>query len=723
MRFARPAVRPLTATLYSLLLGACTGGTGYFVTSADNHTAATPSPVTDTRLTNAVKDDANWLSYGKDNSDHRFSGLKQINAGNVENLGLAWSQDLNARYGVEATPLVIDGVMYAALPGNIVWALDARTGRRLWEFTPELDLTHGRVMCCGQVTRGLAAWGENIYVATIDGQLIALNRQTGKKLWSVQTASMKDGYTITGAPRAVKGMVIVGNGGAEFRARGYVTAYDAVTGKQKWRFYTVPGNPADGFENKTMEMAAKTWTGEWWKHGGGGTVWDSMAYDDKLDLLYIGVGNGAPLNAKIRSPEGGDNLFLASIVALRPDDGSYVWHYQQNPGESWDFTATQQMSLVDMKIDGKLRKVILQAPKNGFFYVVDRETGELISAEKYGPLNWATHIDMKTGRPVETPWARYYQTDKAVYITPGIQGAHDWQSMSYSRDTGLVYLPVHNVGMVHKAVTPEENAKHVYTSGIDHLQMRIPDDEATVNGLRKQFTGELVAWDPLRQKAVWSVKYDHPWNGGALSTAGNLVFQGTAGAEFVAYAADSGKKLWSYATQSGVVAAPMTYSVDGEQYVAIMSGWGGAFANGMGGIMPDKGKPNAGQLLVFKLGGKASATVFPKPAPVTAQPPAATGTPKTIAEGEKLYYTYCMPCHGEGAVAGPNHPDLRRTPFIHHQESFAAVVLNGALASKGMSSFGDKMSAQDAEALRSYIIHRAHTKTAKDPVTTAGANK
>ena len=470
-----------------------------------------------------------------------------------------------------------------------------------------------------------------------------------------------------------------------------------------------------------MAMAAKTWTGKWWLHGGGGNVWDSMAYDPELNLLYLGVGNGGPNNAKLRSPDGGDNLFLASIVALNPDDGSYVWHFQQNPAETWDYTATQQMALVDLEIAGKLRKVILQAPKNGFFYVIDRETGEFLSAKNYAPVNWATHIDPQTGIPVETPWARYYETGKAVHIIPGIQGAHDWQSMSYSPLTKLTYIPVHHYGMVHKAITAEQSARHVYTAGFDHLQMRIPDDKETVDALRKQHTGELLAWDPLRQKPVWSVDYDHPWNGGVLSTAGNLVFQGTANAEFVAYAADSGKKLWSYPTQSSTVAAPMTYSVDGEQYVAIMTGWGGSFSQGLGGVMPAKGKVGAGQLLVFKLGGTATATVFPEPAPVAQQAPSDTAKPETITKGEELYYIYCLPCHGEGAVAGPNYPDLRHSTFVQSQATFDAVVLQGALASKGMSSFSDKMSTQDAAALRSYIIHRANTKTAKDTAPSAGS--
>lgn len=444
-----------------------------------------------------------------------------------------------------------------------------------------------------------------------------------------------------------------------------------------------------------------------------------MAYDPELDLLYLGVGNGGPNNAKIRSPEGGDNLFLASIVALDPDDGSYKWHFQQNPAETWDYTATQQMTLTDLEIDGRLRKVILQAPKNGFFYIIDRETGEFISAKDYVPVNWATGIDPETGRPIESPNARFYDTDETVMIVPGIQGAHDWQSMSYSPDTGLVYIPSHHYGMPQRATTLEETEKQVYTSGIDHMQMKIADDQTTVDAVRSMHTGELIAWDPLKQEKVWSVDYGHPWNGGTLATAGNLVFQGTAEAEFVAYAADSGKRLWSIPTENSTVAAPVTYEIDGEQYVAVITGWGGSFANGLGGIMPAKGKRNSGQILVFKLGGTATATVFPEAEPVVFEPPEDVAAADLISHGEEVYFRLCLPCHGEGAVAGPNFPDLRHSPYINDAEAFNAVVLEGVLADYGMSSFADKITEQDAEALRVYLIHRANTKTAKDERTQA----
>lgn len=720
MRVVYPVIGAvLTALLAACGMNAC--GMNSDKTSVTGSVEAAPeavstkSPVTDKRLVNAVNDNANWLTYDKDYTQQRYSPLAQINDETVADLGLAWSRDLDTQFAVEATPLVIDGVMYIALPKNIIQALDARTGELHWEYKPQLDLTYGRVMCCGPITRGVAAWGDNLYVATIDGQLIALNRHSGKPVWKVKTAEMKDGYSISGAPRIIKGMVIVGNGGAEFGVRGYVTAYDAQTGEQKWRFYTVPGNPADGFENDAMAMAAKTWTGQWWKHGGGGTVWDSFAYDPELNLLYLGVGNGAPSNQKIRSPEGGDNLFLSSIVALNPDTGSYIWHYQHTPGEAWDYTATQQMTLLELEIDDKPRKTLVQAAKNGFFYVIDRETGEFLSANNYAFVNWATHIDQETGRPVETPQARYYKSDEPVLIIPGIQGAHDWQSMAYSRETGLVYIPTLHYGFIHQDHPEEESKNNVYISGVNHLAFKISDDPKALAEVRRHHKGSLVAWDPIKQEEVWTVEYQQAWNGGVLATGGNLVFQGISESEFVAYTADTGKALWRFPTESAAVAAPITYELDGEQYVAVMTGWGGAFSSGLGGVIPSKSKRHAAQLLVFKLGGTATATVFPDEAPLRPKPPVDKASPEVVVQGEQIYYNYCVVCHGEGVIASINFPDLRYSGFIQQREAFAAVVIDGVLSANGMSSFADKITADDAEKLRAYVIHRANINTPKDP--------
>ena len=377
--------------------------------SDETSNSAGVAPDVQSGQVSAPSQSVEWKLHGNDHGEQRYSTLKQVNRDNVEDLGLAWSFDIPTRRGIEATPLMVDGTLFVSGSWSIVYALDAVSGERKWTYDPKVDRAFLAKGCCDAVNRGVAYDNGRIFVGAYDGRLIALDAANGEVLWEVVTTDQTQPYTITGAPRIAKDKVIIGNGGAELGVRGYVTAYDVATGKQAWRFYTVPGNPADDFENAQMESAADTWTGEWWRWGGGGTVWDSMAYDPELDLFYIGVGNGSPWNQSVRSPDGGDNLFLASIVALRPDTGEYVWHYQTTPGETWDFTATQHIMLVDLDIDGKQRKVLMQAPKNGFFYVLDRATGELISAEAYTTVNWATGIDRESGRPVEAADARLHE--------------------------------------------------------------------------------------------------------------------------------------------------------------------------------------------------------------------------------------------------------------------------------------------------------------------------
>ena len=376
--------------------------------------------ITAQRILAADASPGEWLTHGRTYDEQRFSPLDQINAQNVAGLGLAWYVDLDYNRGIEATPLIADGVMYTTGSWSVVYAMNAATGELRWKYDPQVPREKTQHLCCDAVNRGVALWGDKVYVGTLDGYLVALNRDTGDVAWRVATIKPGEPYAITGAPRVVKGKVLIGNGGSEFGVRGYVTAYDAQTGEQAWRFYTVPGNPAEAFESPAMEMAAATWQGgDWWTAGGGGTVWDSMAYDPALDLLYIGVGNGAPYSRKVRSPDGGDNLFLSSIVALRPDTGEYVWHYQTTPGDAWDFTATQHMILADLQIDGTTRKVLMQAPKNGFFYVLDRVTGELLSAENFVEINWAEGIDKTTGRPILATDAFYEEGPRFTIPGPG----------------------------------------------------------------------------------------------------------------------------------------------------------------------------------------------------------------------------------------------------------------------------------------------------------------
>jgi len=528
------------------------------------------------------------------------------------------------------------------------------------------------------VNRGVAVWAGKVYVGAFDGRLIALDAKTGKKVWETLTVDQSQDYTISGAPRVVKGKVIIGNGGADFGVRGYVSAYDAETGTMAWRFYTVPGNPKDGFESKTVEMIAKTWNGEWWRRGGGGTVWDSMAYDPNLDLLYIGVGNGGPWNYTMRSDGKGDNLFLASIVAIRPDTGEYVWHFQTTPGEDWDYTATQHMILADLTIDGRARKVLMQAPKNGFFYVLDRATGEFISGTPYVNVTWANGLDPRSGRPIEKPEARYSAAGKPALVAPGPLGGHNWQPNPMFWNNGL----------------------HAISSSL-------PDDEAIRKAIRASAKGRIIAWDPVQRKSVWTAEFPVPWNGGLLSTAGGLVFHGNGMGRFVAYDAANGKTLWDFHAQTGIVAAPVTYEVGGEQYVTILAGWGGAAPLFAGEIVTQAAKGGLERILTFKLGGGATLPpLLTVKRPLN--PPALTASKEALEQGGALYRSYCTRCHGHATVAGGVVTDLRYSAMLGSPEAYRAVVLDGVLMRNGMISFSDFLKPDDVEAIRAYVIEQAH---------------
>jgi len=647
-------------------------------------------------------DPRQWLSTARTYDEQHFSPLKQINDNNVGQLGLAWYADINTTRGMEGTPLVIDGVLYNTQPWNITTAYDAKTGRELWTYDPQVPLRFGRLACCDIVSRGVAAWQGKIYVATLDGRLVALDAKTGKPIWSKLTVDNSKSYTITGAPRVFGGKVLIGNGGAELGVRGYVSAYDAETGALLWRFYTVPGNPADGFENAAMAMAAKTWNGEWWKSGGGGTVWDSISYDPELNLIYIGTGNGSPWAQNYRSPGGGDNLFLASIVALNAETGAYVWHYQTAPGEEWDYTATQQMILADLRIGGKKRKVLMQAPKNGFFYVLDRKTGELISAENITPINWASGVDKATGRPIENPAARY--GEKPVLVSPGAGGAHNWNPMAYSPLTRLVYVPVTETYMTYSLAPSYDPAKPSLGTSFFGNE---PERKAMTEYADAHSKGWLSAWNPATQKEVWRAAEGQKGSGGVLVTAGNLVFQGTIGTTFAAYRADTGEKVWEMPVQNVPIAAPIAYMVDGVQYIAVNAGWGGGLAHVERSNYTNLflGKP---RLLVFKLGGTAKLPPMPASSlevPELAPPPALTGSPEIVSKGEQLYVANCALCHGAAARGGVK--DLRHMSPATHKE-FIDIVIGGKRASNGMASFADLLTPEDAEAIHQYLIARAN---------------
>ncbi len=654
--------------------------------------------ISDATLRNVEARAGEWLTHGRNYAETRFSPLKQINAETVKQLGLAWSFDTQTTRGLEATPLVVNGVMYTTGSWSIVYALDAKTGKQLWQYDPQVPQHFGTRACCDVVNRGVAFYQGKVYVGTLDGRLVALDAQTGKPVWSVVTVDQEQAYTITGAPRVVKGKVIIGNGGGEYGVRGYVSAYDATTGKPAWRFYTVPGDPSKPFENEAMKKAAATWKGEWWKLGGGGTAWDSFAYDPQLDLLYVGTGNGSPWNQAVRSPGGGDNLYLSSILALRPDTGKYVWHYQTTPGDCWDYTATQHMILADLTINGRARKVLMQAPKNGFFYVLDRATGELISAETYVPITWAKGVDKQTGRPIENPEARYTVTGKPSTQLPGPLGGHNWMPMSFNPQTGLVYIPAQENGFVYLQDRNFLARRNGWNTGVDFsLFTDIPPQIPT---------GHLLAWDPVAQKERWRVAYPIMWNGGTLTTAGNLVFQGTADGRFVAYSADKGAKLWEVLVGTGIIATPMTYELDGVQYVTVMAGWGGSFALTGGNAT---GTTMTGRVLTFALNGEQT---LPAPVAIKPAPPAPIefqASAEMITKGAALFAYNCAVCHGIGATGGGGLlPDLRQASLSVF-DKFQQIVHDGALLNAGMPSFKGWLKPEEVEAIRVYLLSKRKT--------------
>ena len=668
----------------------------FFVIGASTVIAA--DQVNQSYIIENAKTGKDWPTHGFDYAETRFSPLAQISADNVENLGLAWSYNLESTRGVEATPLVVDGVMYVTASWSIVHALDAKTGKKLWTYDPEVPGEAGSRGCCDVVNRGVAVHYGNVYVASYDGRLIALDAKTGEKVWETNTLPDNDmSYTITGAPRVVNGNVIIGNGGAEFGVRGYITAYDAKTGAQKWRWYTVPGNPNEPFENEAMARAAKTWdpSGKYWEAGGGGTVWDSIVFDPDLNLLYIGTGNGSPWSHKKRSPEGGDNLYLSSIVALNADTGEYVWHYQATPGDNWDYTSTQDMILSELMIDGERRKVIMQAPKNGFFFVLDRTNGEFISAENYVDVNWATGYD-SNGRPIDVPEAR--SMDEPFDIIPGPFGGHNWHSMSFNHQTGLAYFPTQHV-----PITMVEDPSW------ENIESNEPGQPMSGVGWNTAFRfnvappsskpfGRLTAWDPVTQQEAWRYEHVSPWNGGTLTTAGDLVFQGTADARFMAFNARTGDPLWESPMGTGVIAAPITYEVDGTQYVSIAAGWGGVF----GKSQRASDLKTAGTVYTFVLNGDAEMPEFTQ-YQLNSLVSGVEYNPDFIGEGTALYVSNCVFCHGvPGVDKGGNIPNLgySKKSVIENLDAF---LFHGPFVSSGMPDFTETLSKTDVEKIKAFI--------------------
>ncbi len=691
--------------------------------------AACQNQADDSSSTKAASDDVEWSNIGFNAKEQRHSPLDQIDESNVGELGIAWFKDLPDARGQEATPVVVGGKLYISTAWSKVFAYDAKTGEELWSYDPEVPGDKAVDACCDVVNRGIAISRGKLFFGTIDGRLIALDANTGARLWETQTTDNSKPYTITGAPRVVKNMVIIGNGGAEFGVRGYLTAYDVSDGSQKWRFYTVP-NPEgkkDGAASDEIfaKAANKTWgDGNWRESGGGGTVWDSIVYDEELDQLYFGVGNGNPWNHGLRSGGEGDNLFLSSIVAVNPDTGKYLWHYQETPAETWDYTATQHIiiSEIDWPVsteEGETsaltekRKVLFHAPKNGFFFVIDRTNGRLMSAEPFVEnINWAEGYNLETGRPIENPDARFYKTGKPFVSIPGALGAHNWHPMSYNPDTGLVYIPAQQIPQGYDVPTSEIDKKRErlgFNVGIAWAIGQLPDDPAIYKAAIAATTGKLVAFDPKTGKTAWSVDHPAAWNGGTMTTAGNLVFQGTSVGLFKAYAADSGEELLSMDMQSGIVAAPSTYMIDGEQYIAFLTSKGGAFplvAGVAGGA--SRQIPNIPRLVVMKLGGETKLPALPKKSEVVWNPPEPTGTPEQVAEGKALYGRNCLVCHGDSAVGNGFTPDLRISGTLPSEEAWASIITGGALKQHGMVSFASQLEADQVEAMRHYVIDRSN---------------
>ena len=679
--------------------------------------------VTAARL--AAPSAADWVAAGRDGAGTYFSPLTTIDAGTVAQLGFAWDYRLGTYRGQESTPLVIDGVMYSTGNFGRVYALDAASGKELWTYDPQIDGQWARYACCDAVNRGLAAFHGLLYVGALDGWLHAIDARTGRRVWKVDTLigrTTRKPYTITGAPLLAGDLVVIGNGGADFAgARGYVSAYDRTSGALRWRFFTVPRDPADGPQDQPhLDAAVKSWDRRHpWPAGSGGTAWDGMAYDPTLGLVYIGTGNAAPYNSRLGGRRGGDQLYTASIVAIHAGDGTLAWYYQTTPGDRWDFDSTQKLVLADLDIGGRRRQVLMQAPKNGYYYVLDRATGELLSADPFAFVSWARGIDPATHRPLLDPRADYDRRPALVF--PSEAGAHSWQPMAYDPAHRITFLPVieagniileasgRRAGLVEGQFTTPALPPELYDpQALRSLYGDLPPLAQLERGLKTDpaSRGFLRAWSVDEHRVLWEAQTATSWDGGVLATAGGIVFQGDANGYLNAYAADNGKKLASLALGSSMMAAPMTYEVGGTQYIAIVAGYGG------GGVI--LGAPldpasaaykygNEGRIIALKLGG-APPPIPPlradSPLPELPERPVHA---RQIAAGEVLYNRYCSRCHVMGRG---NLPDLRRiTPVTH--ALFDSIVLGGAYSVKGMARFDDVLSPGDAHAIHAWLIDQA----------------
>jgi quinohemoprotein ethanol dehydrogenase len=643
----------------------------------------------------AAADPDQWFTPGRDADGSYYSPLEDINAGNVAKLGFAWDYRLGTSRGQESTPLVIDGVMYATSNFGRVYALDAATGREFWTYDPHIDGRWARYACCDAVNRGLAAFEGTLYVGAIDGWLHAIDARTGRLVWKVDTLVGRDErkpYTITGAPQLAGDLVVIGNGGADFAgARGYVSAYDRKSGALRWRFYTVPRDPALGPQDQPHLVAAlKTWDAQHpWAAGSGGTVWDGMAYDPALNLVYIGTANAAPYNMKLGGRRGGDELYAASIIAVHAGDGTLAWYYQTTPGDRWDFDSTQKLVLADVDLDGRRRQVIMQADKNGYYYVLDRASGALLSASNFAYVSWARGIDPKSGRPIVDPGAEYVRGPALVF--PSEVGAHSWQPMAYDPERALTYISVQEIGNViietsarraglveGQFTTPAFSPEDYDPVALRSLYGVLPplaDLERPIK-TNPASRGFLRAYSVKEHRVKWEAQTATAWDGGVLATAGGLVFQGDANGNLNVYGSDTGERLASIPLGTSMMAAPMTYRVNGVQYVAITAGYGGGAVISGDPLDPASAAyryGNEGRIIALKIGGPPPPLPQLRTDPPFPDLPARPTDQKQIAAGKVLYNRYCSRCHVMGRG---NLPDLRRIEPAT-QALFSSIVLGG----------------------------------------------
>lgn len=714
---------PGLSSLLAILLGTLLSGCGRPAAHSTARAAPTSfAQVGEARVLAADREPDQWFTPGRDAGSSYYSPLADINDRNVARLGYAWGYSLGTNRGLEATPVVVDGVLYTSGNWGRVYALDASTGRQLWTYDPGVPGQWARYACCDVVNRGVAVRDGRVYVASLDGYLHAIDAKSGQRVWRVDTLPGRGPrdfhYFVTGAPLIAGGVIVIGNGGGDFAgARGSVSAYDLRTGAFRWRFYTVPRDPNLGAQDQAHLVAAiDTWGKEYkWEYGGGGSVWDGMAYDPALNLLYIGTGNASPYAVVDDTHADHDELYVASILAIRADTGQLAWHFQEIPGEAWDYDTTAKMILTELSFGGRTRHILMQASKDGYLYVLDRATGEVLAANPFAFVNWTKGLDPHTHRPLRAPEADWMKQPRLLF--PGASGAHNWQPMSFSPKTGLVYIPVIDAPMVY--VNTEDRRAGLIEGafdlaffapedydpkGLEGLLGKLPSLEELGRGIAApaKSRGLLRAVDPTTGRIAWEQTGPNVWDGGVLSSGGNLVIRGDVSGQLSIYAADSGRLLKKIDVGTSIMAAPMTYRAGGEQFVAVMAGLGGAIF----GFPADSAAyryGNSGRIVAFRLGGGS----VPKPPVVTDEPfpppPPHEGSTADIAHGAVLYNRFCARCHvfGRGLL-----PDLRRLAPQTNQ-LFYDIVLQGLFAPKGMARWDDVLSRADAEAIHAYIIDQA----------------